>query len=356
MIILFLIVLMVAAFIEVNKKGIASGFLYTLLISLVILEGLRWYSGTDFLMYYTSYEQVLNPVAEFHNTRYDVFYVWLMILFKSLQIDYTFFLLFLSSLTVFFYGWTIKKYTHFPIFALFVLFVSLIGFWGSNRQLLALSLVFFGSQFIISKKYWLYILIVLVAMGFHFTAIIMLPVVFFNREINLKKWAGILLLILLVGLLPLEDFLLFFLNHNHNETFLAERFNSYLKWYKANVSPLQIVLGVLRKLMPIFIAVYFRDQLKEKTGYSLFVNIGFLSIALYLFLGLTFPFLLGRLTIYYSVFECIIYSWIGYVFVKQKQNQMALLLFFAFCIFLFIKGISLYPELFIPYKTRFFTL
>ncbi|MES2812653.1 MAG: EpsG family protein [Bacteroidota bacterium] len=347
---------MIAAFVEVNKKGISSSFLYTLLLSLVLLEGLRWYSGTDFLMYYTSYQEVLNPITEFHNKRYDVFYVWTMTLFKSLHIDYTFFLIFLSSVTAFLYGWSLKKFTDFPILALLVLFVSLIGFLGSNRQLIALALVFFGSQFVVSKKYWLYILTVFVAMGFHFTAIIMLPLVFFNREINLKKWGGFLLLVFLIGLLPLRDFFLFFLNDNDAIfPFLSERFNSYLKAHNSIASPLQLVLGVLRKLTPVLIVLYFKNQLKERTGYHLFLNIGFLSIALYFFLGVTFPFLLGRLTIYYSVFECILYSWIGYLFVKQKQNQMALLLFFAFCVFLFIKGISLYPELFIPYKTRFFT-
>lgn len=357
MVLLFLILLIGAAFAEIHKKENTVKFFYALLGILVLIEGTRWYSGTDFAMYFNSYQQVLNLIPEYHNLRYDRLYLWLTILFKSLQLDYTWLLLFLSTLTTFLYGWALKKYTDFPIIALLVLFVSLIGFLGSNRQLIALSLVFFGVYFILAKRYFLYVMTVFLAMGFHFTAIIMLPLVFLNREICLKKWFVFFLLLLALLLMPFKVFLLYFLESNQNSfSFLLERFNSYLAQNLNTVSLSQIALGTLRKLIPVLIAMIYKNQLKDKTGYYFFLNTSILSIALYLFLGFTFSFLLGRLTIYYSVFECVVYSWIGYLYLKRKQDTLALLLFFAFCVFLFFKGISLYPELFIPYRTRFFTL
>lgn len=362
MLIVFLFVLIIYAFFEltINKDSGSKIYVYSATIVLCLIEGLRWYSGTDFFMYYNSYESLLLVDIEKHNQRYDILYYWLSYFFKALGLDYTFFLLFLSFFSGFLYMYSLIKISKFPIIAMMFLFVNLIGFLGCNRQLIALSIVFFSVRFLIEEKKILFVLLILLATGFHYTAIVMLILVFFNRRISFKTWLIIVLITFLISLTPIIPFGIdMLLGFNVLTPHLKERFISYLninEHYQVNY--LFSLLGTIKRLLPILIIWYFKNKDKENTSgkQDLLLNIAFFSLILYIICAQHFQFFLGRLTIYFSIFECIVYAW-GFGFINNSKYKYHItFVFFVFCIIVFFKSISPYPELFIPYRTRFFTL
>lgn len=359
---LFLVlgVFILFVFFELNSKVLKSSVLYALSITLAFIEGLRWFSGTDFFMYYNSYESLLLANTEMHNQRYDILYYWLSYFFKFLGIDYTFFLLFLSFFSGVLYAYSLKKITNYPITAMFFLFVNTIGFWGSNRQLIALSIIFFGVQFLVNGKKWMYVLLVIIASGFHFTAVIMILLLAFTQKINFRSWSIMVGVALIISTTPLIPFLLNkILQLNLLTPFLQSRFTGYLKLNESfQVNYLFAFLGTFKKLIPILIMWCFRNKINDFSlkYYNLFLNIAFFSLILYIICAQHFEFFLGRLTIYFSIFECVVYVW-GFSFINNSKYKYHIsFIFFVFCIIVFFKSISPYPELFIPYKTRFFTL
>ncbi|SHJ00870.1 EpsG family protein [Flavobacterium terrae] len=330
-------------------------FFYLLAFIVAIIDGLRWNSGVDFQMYHNSYTKLFNSV-DLHNGRYDFLYLLLTKLFKILNLHYTFFLLGISLFTTFLYVFTIKKFTQYPIFALLCFFVNIIGFWGNNRQLIALGIVFFSIQFLIKRKYLLFVTCVLIASGFHFTAIMMLFLPICNMEFKRHDLLALVVFGLLSFSILSEKNLLWFFEINKDYfPHFHERFNSYKKINHIQIDPVFLILGIARKLLPVCFLFYFRKSFSKLDGYHFFLNISILSLVVYLWVKFNFVYLAGRFTIYFSIYECIIYSWFGYIVLKSNSKRILFLFFVIFFGFVFWKSISLYPHLFVPYNTIFFS-
>ncbi|MCL9809120.1 EpsG family protein [Flavobacterium luminosum] len=359
MLILLLLFLILFSALELHKKQTFPLLVLFLLSSLAaFIEGIRWYSGTDFFMYYNSYEKVLNATTEPHNTRYEFCYLYLTKGFKILNIPYTLFLLFLSFFSVLLYSNTIRKFTIYPLTGLLVYFVSIIGFWGSNRQLIAMAIVFFGMNYLMEKKYIKFIVLVLLASCFHTTAITMLFLLLLVHKIDFKKWMILGGGVILLSFLPLESIVIRLLDFNSSFfPYFKERFIVYSQFNEAKVDFFKNLLGLIRKAMPIVFLILFKNKLQHLKGYVFFLNISIVSFLVFFLASLNFTYLLGRFTIYFSIYECIIYSWIGYIVLDKDKwiKYSSLSLFYFFCVFSFFRSLKLYQELFIPYKTIFFT-
>lgn len=357
MLFLLLFILVGFVFFEIYSKEKSSKFYYRLIILVAFVEGIRWYSGVDFFMYYNSYQKVLDISTEMHNNRYDVLYLYLSKFFKIVGLHYTFFLLFISFLGLFLQSGFIIKFTSFPIHALLINFVCLIGFLGNNRQFIALSIVFYATHFLINGKKNIFIVLLILASGFHFTAIFLVIFLFLDKEISLKKWFFCTLLVLLTCFIPLKEIVLNYLqDYERFFPFLKERFFAYESFNYNDIDWKRFTLGIIRKIFVVAFLLLFKERLNKLRGYTFLLNISILSALIYLWANFNFTYLLGRFIIYFSIYECVIYSWIGFLFIGKKPviKYVTLVLFSFFWIFLFFKGIELYPDLFIPYKTIFF--
>lgn len=147
---------------------------------LVIVAGFRWFVGTDYGGYFWGYGK---RVREWYDYLIEFNEPGLSILAKiaSLIYDNPVTMFFLASLiTVVLYANTIKKYSNDFLFSmcLYIFVGSWHGPFNGVRQYLAAAVLFAGHRFIYEKKLFKYILVVLVAMAFHRTAIIMLPIYF----------------------------------------------------------------------------------------------------------------------------------------------------------------------------------
>ena len=64
-------------------------------------------------------------------------------------------------------------------------------------------------------------------------------------------------------------------------------------------------------------------------------------------------FLVGRLTNYYSLFQCVLFAMLVPALRGTLEKYTYTILVLVFAIVSFYRSIALYPELFIPYKSVF---
>ena len=171
----FLALFFLAAFLDISQSRTTvlfkKGAMFYLLFCAVLFIGLRYYTGADWNGYIHYFENVT-----WENKTYGFGYKTLNIVCKMLFGNYyavQFFssLAFILSVYRFF-----KTHTHY-IFTCIFLAVALYFselFMCQVRQSLAIAILLFGTDYLLSGKWARYVLIVILASLFHTTAIIML--------------------------------------------------------------------------------------------------------------------------------------------------------------------------------------
>lgn len=326
-------------------------FLYYLIGLLFVLhDGLRWDMGTDFQPYLDHF--TFSEVDIFEYEDFEILYKKLVMFSRLLTHSYTFFLLLNATIIYSLYITALKKYTNYSFVALSFLYVSMIGILGSNRQLIAIALCFFSIHFIVEKKWWVFFGLIILAFGFHKTSIVFLVVLLLDRKISNK---------LLIGSLIIVVFLSFSSKVMGIFEIVTKKLLPSLFEYKAglylsnnddfNNSIVGTIFGLIRKCLPIFLLIYIKKRGFENKYYNIIFNISILALLGYILFNNNLQFLVGRLTTFFSVFECVIYSWVFMTLYKSKFKFSAILLFAVFCIVIFFRSIAIYPEIFIPYNS-----
>ena len=159
------------------------------IIILSLVSGLRYNVGTDYMGYTYSFDIRANKfwVDLLHFREPGLGF--LALLGHFITSDYVILFLFSALLTVYLNVKTICKYSE-NVFLGITLYL-LIGAWHNSfnaiRQYLAAGVLFAGHRYMLERKFWKYVLVVFLAMCFHRTAIIMLPVYFVvDKKFSIK--------------------------------------------------------------------------------------------------------------------------------------------------------------------------
>ena len=235
------------------------------------------------------------------------------------------------------------------------LFSITIGLLGGERQWMAMGVFFYGLTFLVQGKTRYYVLAVVAASLFHVSALITLPLVLMKRRMSYWCWGSVMIIILISPCL-IDHFITILMRYREVAgPVYASKIKYYLETnqhYQTNF--LNLAGGILRRLLPIAV-LWYNKPMRTWPGWQLLLNISFASLLLYLFCVLNFEFLLGRLTIYYSLSDAIIFSWLASVYNGHAKAKWIMAGLAVWAVTIFIKSIMPYPELFIPYKTFFGT-
>lgn len=185
-----------------TKKQYAYGYIVFAFITaaiLIFVGGFRFRVGADYgnytMAYYVRKDQWVEHLLTFDEPGLAV----ICKLASMIYDDYATMFFICSLITIGMYLITITKYcdeTFIISILLFIFTGSWAGSFGAIRQYLAAAVIFIGHRLILERKFFKYALLILAAMFFHRTAIIMLPVYFIaTRKINVRT---ILILILVV--------------------------------------------------------------------------------------------------------------------------------------------------------------
>lgn len=320
------------------------------------LESFRWESGTDFYNYYNNFDGLrLNHIS---TDRFELGYN-LLVLFCRDYLKCTFYVFNALYYFVIFllYFFSIRKAVQNSMLFLFILFCFAIGLMGSTRQLMAVSIMFFASVYFLEKKKVWFIASILLASLFHRTIIVCLIFVAFNHNIKYKYWLCLVACAFIIQISGLNAFITEKIISLLPQSY-SERFVAYLSLSEPDRIDLPTYfLGILRRGLPIFLLFVNKNKLKglvDDVVLRYVLNIMFFSLFAYIILSFNFTFIISRISIYFNIFEALFYVWLMTIYTKEKK-YLYIAGLVSFFLVLCVKYIMNYPQLFLPYKTIFFT-
>ncbi|MHA7139558.1 EpsG family protein [Rossellomorea arthrocnemi] len=191
------------------------------------------------------------------------------------------------------------------------------------RQLLAAAIIFTATKFLIDGNWLKYFTIVIIASFFHQSALILLPIYFLVRS---KAWSKSTVVLIIFALIIVVGF-----NQFISLLFTAiedTQYGHYQDFAEGGAN----ILRVAVELVPIVIAYLGRDKLREIFPDSdVIVNLAMLGLVFMLIS--TQNWIFARFSIYFSLYQLILISWIIKVF--KKKDRKIIYLGIVSCYFLY---------------------
>jgi hypothetical protein len=327
---------------------------YALVLAMVWLtfhDGLRWEIGTDWIHYYDAF-------VEDDNEHMGAAYRFINRCFRLFTDNYSIFIFCFATFCYCILGKFLAKYSPNPIMSACIYYCSMIGLMGSNRQLLAMSICLLSLNYIFERKKKYFILSVLCATTIHLTAFSFLPAYYlFNLSYRKKTILLIAGCAFLVGVLHLVNKIPFveylaLIDSMGSGTNLA----NYVDNFDSSVS----VVGSIKRLLFVFLALYVRDYVNSKE-YDFFLLLYVIGCTIYLiFNGSVLQVLAGRGAAYYNIYECVVVVYIILHFSADFfERQFLWFVLFAIYFYLMWRDMDFYvlmgeEDIYNPYKCVLF--
>lgn len=346
----FFAVTAVLSFLEIfskNNNRLKKHSLFLVYVLSVFIVGTRWEMATDWPPYYQAFQASYNlsQVIQDYSSMEPVylFFNWLI---RSFTNDYSVFLIIHALVFYYLILSGLKKLTAFPITAYIFFFFGNLGVVGSNRQLIAVAIIFYSMSLVISKN-WRYFANVFLAFLFHNTAIIASVYYYIDRRFNKKVLFGSILLATVLGFSSIPSMMFGLLGGISS---IAEnKVGVYVDG--SSGAPDLSILGLLRRVLLLFVFIAFRDRLEKYfPKYNFYLNAFVISMLIYLLFGSTLIILVNRGSLYFNVIQCILLTSFLYSFKRNDTKIVFLLCYLMFSILSMYQSIAQYPDLFDPYQ------
>ena len=345
-------------FFAYTTKGSKSGDKIYLMMTIVLIlfDGLRWESGSDWDNYYSYFNYCLLG----DNSHFEIGYALINKAIRLITSNYTWFLIIhalilYGSVRLFF-----KKNSIYPLLSLALFFSFFVSYQGMNRQFLAVSVCLLAYNFLVENKKLPFILLVVTGSLFHISAFFFLIGLFFTKQFKNKTYAVFLIITIVIGNLGFVKTVI-----NVGLSFVDMRFALLLDFYsdqeQAELSLVGIIVAYFRRLLCIVPMLFYMKKHTLPKTIQLAFNFYFIGFVTYIiFNGTVLQIMVSRGNVYFMIFECLLFPYILYVY---KKKISTLLLFTSLTIFALanmIKGLQYYDVLgknqnpFIPYKSIYY--
>ncbi len=319
---------------------------------LIVHDGLRWETGSDWMAYLTFFNDVDSMGSE--DIYFEPGYFHLMQSVRFLSEDYTAYLLVHAIIFYSCIFYAIFKLSNAPFLSILLLYMVTLPFLGMNRQFLAMAIAMVGFVFLVKKQTWVFVLLVLFAMLFHKSVACCLVMPFLMR-----RYSNIVLITLLLGAIAIS-FTGIINKFSPILSFLimdAKRSDGYAA-ATVEISLVASTISLARKLIWIVLLMYYDKAVEGKSrSYTFFFNVYFASILVYVLCnGTMLQSVVSRMLIYFNIAEIFILPYLLTVFKPLRDKIILILLFGAYTFISIQKGISNYGEdkdFFTPYKGLF---
>jgi transmembrane protein EpsG len=343
------------SYFQTNLKGITNyinSYKIISLVPIILISSLRSNSvGTDTENYNIIFTEIVDLWSSFDNFYLLIFlfeplYYSLQLLVKYFNFDFTV-LLFSVSIIIWFVIYfssknRIKYFYH-------VIFFSITGgflFFTFNgvRQAIAMAFVFLSVNYFIDSKKKKFFLTIFVASLFHYSAILLIPIIWFISKINFQKVHWII--IFFVALMIPES--VFYSSISYIFSYFPF-YSNYIKdiiqdGYGLSTITFGVFLNYIILLLPL---LYFKVS-KINSYNKLIFNISFFGAFLYIIFSGNMIF--QRFIVYFTFFQIFQYSLIFDYLKKinKKYDKMILTLFFfiVFLIKIFVNDSGISPYIF----------
>ncbi|KPL57769.1 EpsG family protein [Rossellomorea vietnamensis] len=294
------------------------------LLSIVLVSGLRSNIGdTYFYMHsYNISQFTWDSVISQHDIGFGILQ---MMLKNYISMDPQILIFTTALITNLLIVSVLYKYSRMLEMSLYVYITGGLYLVSMNgiRQLLAASIIFTATKYLIDGNWPKYFLIVIIASFFHQSALILFPIYFLVRSKAWSKSTSVLIILALIIVVGFDQF--------SSILFTAIEDTQY-GHYKDFAEGGANILRVAVELVPIIIAYLGRDKLREIFPDSdVIVNMALLGLVFMLIS--TQNWIFARFSIYFSLYQLILISWIIKVF--KKKDRKIIYLGIVSCYFLY---------------------
>lgn len=312
-----------------RNRIISNASLYLVFIICTLIGGFRsWNVGQDT----KNYIFIIDNIEYYNISNLEPFFLYLNKILNSLfsgDLRYTILFLLISGLTWFFFLLGAKQKSISVGILLTILFGHMNAFFdqfNAIRQLLALSIVFYGTTFLLNNKYKKFIFFVLIGSLFHYTSL--LSLVFIPIYKFKKYWKTIILISFI--------FLLFFIEYIFGYLIsFSSKYNDYEdigltgNYIGNGIFVFNILILVLLLLFKNYVSKSFKDD------YFYFLILVCIS---FIFQLITFYNSIGgdvivRASYYFSLGYIFL---INYIFMSMKAGHKIIFWFFIILL-IFVK-------------------
>lgn len=331
-----------------------NGFFIITIIMLWLFVSLRWETGSDWIPY-KRYFYTLDNIDAF-----ELGYVIINHLVRELTVNYTILLLICNFISLFLIYKFMEKYIKNRLISmsLFYSYYFIINYFGANRRIIAIGLLFYSIRYIIERKKYKFVICVILAILFHRTAILFFPAYFISRNrYSNKKYIISFILFFMIGQLGLIEYVFqFILSKIYFGNTMFRKFEFYVNFGQGhtNYSIISKTMAILKRSFLLMICFIYRERgEKEDKNYNLYLNIYFISILIYIIFN-NFGEIFKTISIYYSIVEIAL---ISIIFLSEKRKWHKIFIFFILIIFMLIQlnsSLSGFYDLYIPYGNVIF--
>lgn len=334
-----------------DKPKSSEGLYFCLALFLFMFLGFRYETGYDYDSYKNFYNGIrLNSLGSIFSTRYEPGFMTCIYLCKTiLKVSYQEFLIFISILSFLPKYRFIKKYSIYPFLALLMYYpgIYLGQDFGQLRQGIAVGFCFLSIQYIYEKAFIKYLLMIILAMSFHYSAILFFPIYFVTRyDYSGKFIISSLICAIVISFVKIDTIII--------KVFLLLAPSNISEYFMilVNEQSKKIIFdfGFIIRIATITLYMINRDKIKEYDKfYEIIFNIYFIGTILYC-LFYSIPVLSSRGLYYYKFLDIIILTIIT-KFIKQDYLKILyILVLLLYCAYRLYKIINGQPESFLPYN------
>ena len=320
----------------VRSRYRSKSIMYLSIIIFSLIVGLRYDVGVDHLAYINIFEH--GNIGNDSIDRMEIIYQYINIILSDLGFHYSVLFTLTTALQLILLQKSLKFNKEILPWAYFFYFTTLYLFFALNglRQAIAISILVYAFLFLYQRKVIPYLITVLVASGFHTSALIMLPAYFVAHKDILKSK--------LIQYIIYSIFFFFGLTFYDRILLLISSF-AFGRYADFNLDILSNVSFANEDSLNIARFVWFlinlcvitlNDKLKYKyancTPFLIFYNLYFVGICLDCIVGGTY---FGRINEYFLNMRIFVYAYIAY-YVYSNKKILPKLVTAGFCIFLII--------------------
>lgn len=332
-----------------------------LIVFFILLAGLRWKTGTDWNTYYIFFKRSGTFNTLHYEKTMEVGYRYLNFAIRNTLHTFTAFLLVCAVLIISLKAYYIKK--NIPLFflGLFLYYAYFFADIFFVRQSLAISLTLISTRYIIKRKFFHFLALVLLATSIH-TAAVVFIVAYWIYPLRIPGYLffvliGISFLFMLAGTdVMLVNGLLKILGI---KGLLAEKLMYYMEQgssatFGSGVDRLAVlILGGLKRIVifPVFLLARKWMPDGKQVEYRGIINLCLAGACLYFLLG-NFA-ALQRSSTYFAFYEILAIAMIVYALRGKIHAIVPYTLVIVYAFTKFYYGFAAYKDLYVPYYSIF---
>lgn len=310
-----------------------AGFIFSLLIflPLVIISGNRNFSYGDTWAYLNMFESWPNNIGDINltgNERYPGFLYFTVFVKQFISNDYRVWLFIIAAIQCFCLAITYRKYSSEIVLCAYFFLMSDFQGWMNNgiRQFLVATIMFALTPLLLSKKaskVFVFIVIGLLLYYTHVSIIIALPIYVISLGKPMNKRTLAILSLLVLAIVFVGQFTGILSDTLEGTTYKESAFEM------TNTEDGTNIIRVLFYSIPAIICIMFRKKIPDDApdiiNYS--INMSLVGAAFYWLSAFTNGISIGRIPIYFTLFNYILIPWEIKTFFHKDMQKIVFAIF-----------------------------